>query len=374
MEILVHNKQYILAFILTFIVIFSSIGKELKPRIAIIPFTAINIPESNAQTITGLFETAIAKTNVYTIIEQNQMTTNKFSFSLGTGLSYLSGQYREIVYTNAESENPYLSELLWNVDNILLLNFTGSISKGLWSLNLSLGTAMNQGNGIMEDYDWGDYTKKEWTNWSTSSIFLDKSVFIDINSSYKYKLNSFFSFPVKLGYKLNYLDWEDQAEKYIYYWYFKPEPGGYLPSVDTGDLGGVNGIDYMVIQNIFYASYGVYYTVKDISTGIDLALSPYINAWDLDHHILRNLFFIDTFNAYFWYRVDFSLDIKTGSNGKLVLSLFREELPEIEGDTFIYNEDTSNPEEIGTQVGYISGGAGMASILWGMGISYIWTF
>ena len=261
------------------------------------------------------------------------------------------------------------------MDNIFIFNVNSSISKGPWSLNLSLGTALTEGSGIMEDYDWGDYTKKEWTNWSTSSIFLDKSVFIDINSSYKYELNKHFSFPVKLGYKLNYLDWEDKAGKYIYYWDFNSN--NYYIDSETplaGDFNGVNGIDYMVVQNIFYASYGVYYTVKDISTGIDLALSPYINAWDLDHHILRNLFFMDTFNAYFWYRVDFSLDIKTGSNGKLVISLFREELPEIEGDTFSYDEDTSNPEEIGTQAGYIPGGAGMASILWGMGISYIWIF
>ena len=295
-------------------------------------------------------------------------------FSIGTGLSYLNGQYREIVYTNANSATPYLSELLWTLDNIFLLNFTAGASLGPWSLDLSLGTAVTKGSGIMEDYDWGDYSKTEWTNWSTSLIFLDKSLFLDISSSYQYTHNSFFSFPIKLGYKLNYLDWEDESGEYIYYWYFKPAPGGYLPSVETGDFGGVNGIDYKVIQNIFYASSGVLFTMGKMSIGLDLALSPFIYAWDLDHHILREIYFLDTFIANFWYRTELSLKLQTRPGGQLLLTAFFEELPETPGDTFQYNEDSSDPEEVGTQTGYYNNGAGLASILWGIGLSYIWSF
>lgn len=297
------------------------------------------------------------------------------NFSIGTGLSYLSGQYREIVYPSAGWESPYLSELVWNLDNIFLLNFTVGASKGPWSFDLALSTAVTKGTGIMEDYDWGDYTIKDWTNWSESLIFVDKSFFLEISTSYTYNLNNHFSFPVALGYKLNYLDWEDQTGDYIYYWDFINDEYYIDPDTPiTGNFNGVNGIDYMVIQNIFYASYGVYYSFGEISTCFDLALSPYINAWDLDHHISRNLFFIDTFESYFWYRVDFSIDIKTGSNGKLIFSLFREELPETTGDTFVYDEDPADPEEMGTQVGYYPEGAGMASIMWGMSLSYLWTF
>ncbi len=293
-------------------------------------------------------------------------------FSLGTGLTYLNGQYREIVYTNTNSANPYLSELLWNLDNIFLLNFTLGASKGPWSLDLSLGTAVTEGSGIMEDYDWGDYSKTDWTNWSTSLIFLDKSFFLDVNSSYKYKLNSSFSFPVKLGYKLNYLDWEDESGEYIYYWDFKDEV--YFDPVQTGDFGGVNGIDYKVIQNIFYASSGIIFTTGNITTGINLALSPYIYAWDLDHHIIRKLYFLDTFIANFWYRTELSLKLKVRPKGEFLLTVFREELPEAIGDTFQYDEDSSDPEEVGTQSGYYADGAGLASVLWGIELSYIWTF
>ena len=295
------------------------------------------------------------------------------SYSAGTGLSYLNGQYREIVYTNANSATPYLSELLWNLDNVFLLNFTAGASKGPWSLNLSVGTAVTEGSGIMEDYDWGDYSKTEWTNWSRSLIFLDKSVFLDINSSYKFTLNNSFSFPVKLGYKLNYLDWEDKSGEYIYYWDFLA--GDYYNDPPrTGDFGGVNGIDYKVIQNIFYASSGILFNAGDMTIGLNIALSPLIYAWDLDHHIFTNTFYLDSFIAHLWYRPEATVNIRLNPNGRISFTAFLEELPETKGDIYTYTEDPSDSEEIGYQVGYSVGAAGHASILWGIGLSYIWTF
>ena len=295
------------------------------------------------------------------------------NFTIGTGLSYLSGQYREIVYPDTTSVNPYLSELLWNLENIFLLNLNLGASKGPWSLDLSLATAVTKGSGIMEDYDWGDYTITDWTNWSTSLIFLDKSFFLDVNSGYKHTINEHFAIPIKFGYKLNYMDWEDKAGKYIYYWDFTNNTYLNNPPAE-GDFGNVNGIDYKVIQNIFYASSGILFTWRNITTGFNLALSPFIYTWDLDHHILRNLYFLDSFTANFWYRTELTLNLKTGSKGGFLLTAFLEELPETVGDTFQYDESISNPEEIGTQTGYYEDGAGLASFTWGIKLSYTWTF
>ncbi len=66
-------KIRITAFIFTFIIILSAFTEQYKPRIAVIPFSAINLPESNAQTVTGLFETALVKTSAYTVFEQSQI-------------------------------------------------------------------------------------------------------------------------------------------------------------------------------------------------------------------------------------------------------------------------------------------------------------
>ncbi len=295
------------------------------------------------------------------------------SYSIGTGLSYLNGQYREIVYTNVNSANPYLSELLWNLDNVFLLNIAVSASKGPWTLDLSLGTAVTKGIGRMEDYDWGDYSKTEWTNWSESLIFIDNSFFLEISSTYKHTLNKFFSVPIGFGYKLNYLDWEDKLGEHIYKWDLinnNPIPFPW----DTGDGGGINSIDYKVIQNIIFASTGILFTNAHISTGLNLSISPFIYAWGLDHHILKRLYFLDSFIANFWCRAEFSLNVEIGSKGTISLKVFREEIPESVGDTYYYDEDSSDPEEVGVQTGYYPGGAGHASILWGIGLSYIWNF
>lgn len=295
-------------------------------------------------------------------------------FSVGAGLGYLKGQYREIVYPFGDWKNPYISELLWNLDNIFLLNVILGVSKGPWSINISLGTAVTKGTGEMEDYDWGDSSVTDWTNWSESLIFMDNSIFLDINSTYNYTLNKFLSFPFQLGYKLNHLDWEDEAGEYIYYWNFASNINNYYPVAKTGNLNGVNGIDYKVFQNIIYASAGILFTTGNITTGLNISLSPFIYAWDLDHHILRKIHFVDSFIANFWYETEFTISLKTRTNNKILLRVFREELPETVGDTYSFDEDTSNSEEVGVQTGYQANGAGMASILWGIELSYIWTF
>lgn len=48
-------------------------SQEDLPRIAVIRFNYINVSKSDAEVITGLFETALVNTGIYTVIEQNQI-------------------------------------------------------------------------------------------------------------------------------------------------------------------------------------------------------------------------------------------------------------------------------------------------------------
>ncbi len=293
----------------------------------------------------------------------------KTRFSAGTSLTYLNGQYREIVYPPPGWESPYYSELLWNLKNVFMLNFSGTVSKGPWALDIDVGTAVTEGTGIMEDFDWGDYTTAAWTNWSRSLIYINKSTTLDMSLAYSWEINSLVSFPVQTGYKLNYFDWEDRAGEYIYKWNFIT--GSYYDPWETGSFGGVRGIDYKVIQNIFYLGTGILLKTEKVKTRLSLKVSPYVNSWDLDHHILRGLYFLDTFTSNFWYRLDLSLEYKIKEKDNISLFLYIEELPETAGDTYQYSSD---PEEGGTQTGYYPDGAGTASLMWGIGISYIRTF
>ena len=49
-------------------------SQEQYPSIAVLPFDAITVSESDAAVLSGLFETALVKTGVFSVIEQNQIS------------------------------------------------------------------------------------------------------------------------------------------------------------------------------------------------------------------------------------------------------------------------------------------------------------
>ena len=63
----------ILILLLMFSAALSCFAIEEQPRIAVVPFNAIGVSERDAQVLSGLFETALVKTNSFSVIEQNQV-------------------------------------------------------------------------------------------------------------------------------------------------------------------------------------------------------------------------------------------------------------------------------------------------------------
>ncbi len=296
-------------------------------------------------------------------------------FSAGASTDYYTGQVREIVYPDSGWTNQYLSELLWQIDNIAMLTGRFAASLNNFSLHVSGSTALNKGTGQMDDYDWGDSTITHWTNWSNSDIFLDKSLILDTSLTYNIKPTENFSIPIGIGYKLNYLNWSDKSDRYIYFgnwdtnnnFYYYPSPLG-------GIFGGTKGINYTFAQNILFLTSGIQYAKGPFTGSFNISYSPLIYAWDLDHHILRNVFFLDTFNAHIWYRLKASAAYMFKHKGILALEAGFEELPEVTGDMKMYNEDSSDSSKIGSQVGYSTGGAGLASKILSISIGYTYRF
>jgi len=68
----VQYRIFLLSIVLIFLTI-DSYGQDRLPHIAVIPFSPINVSESDAEAITGLFETALVNTGAYRVIEQSQM-------------------------------------------------------------------------------------------------------------------------------------------------------------------------------------------------------------------------------------------------------------------------------------------------------------
>ncbi|RKX88814.1 MAG: hypothetical protein DRP59_11825, partial [Spirochaetes bacterium] len=82
------------------------------------------------------------------------LTWKDITFTAGASTDYYSGEVREIVYPGTGWTNNYLSELIWQIDNIAMLNAHLGASLNKFSLNISAGTALNKGTGEMDDYDW----------------------------------------------------------------------------------------------------------------------------------------------------------------------------------------------------------------------------
>ncbi len=62
-----------IVFPLLFSLSFTCLYAQQKSRVAVLPFTAVEVSPSEAKVLTSLFETALVKTGVYNIIEQNQI-------------------------------------------------------------------------------------------------------------------------------------------------------------------------------------------------------------------------------------------------------------------------------------------------------------
>ncbi len=303
------------------------------------------------------------------------LTWNDITFSAGASTDYYAGEVREIVYPGSGWTNKYLSELIWQIDNVAMLNVHLGASLNKFSLNISAGTAVNKGTGKMDDYDWGDSAITHWTNWSNSDIFLDKSFILDTSLIYSFKPSAAFTIPTGMGYKLNYLNWSDKADRYIYFGSWDGNGDFYYyPSPEGGVFGGQKGINYTFAQNILFITSGLQYTKGRFNSSFNASYSPFIYAWDLDHHIMRNVFFLDTFTSHSWYQLMAGISYSFPKFGAFSLGVCFEELPEVIGNMQMYNEDSSDTTKIGPQIGYSVDGAGLASKILSISIGYTYQF
>lgn len=285
-------------------------------------------------------------------------------FTIEPSFGYLLGQAREIVYdTNddstqgmSSSNGYYLSELIWDLKNIFYIGTSASINiKNRFYINTGIWTAVNDGSGFMNDYDWIYWNsddgrpyflhdrdgKTDLSNWSESSVSLVNSLIFDINGSFDfipYKKNSM---TVLIGYKYIYWDWTDSVIDSLY------------DGVEDVIEVGLNGIDYNLGLHIPYLGIGYgLETIRGLEFRGRIIYSPFVIAMDHDHHILRSLHFYD--NAYFGQFISGSLEIgyQFTSFFCLIGRISGDYLFEKKGSTYVYNESQA-------LLGIIPDGAGI---------------
>ncbi len=207
-------------------------------------------------------------------------------FSLGL----VNGLAKEHVYDYEawDGSRRQLSRLDWDLKGVVMGGFNGSVRlmKKL-TLNGGYWSALTEGDGEMDDYDWLDISSSDWTHYSLSDVDVTEGYIFDLNVAWDLLVTEDLTARVFAGYKQNGWSWEDHGVYLLY-----PEYG-YIPQYQYGD----NMINYEQEFRMPYLGGSAEWTWNNFTVSGNLVWSPLVAADDWDHHIARTLRFHESFEG-----------------------------------------------------------------------------
>lgn len=250
--------------------------------------------------LTAISSSAIAS-NTTPVKQESAKTTininkNVLQVSGHVGIGYLSGKTTETVYI--PELNHRLSKLEWDLRDVVMANFGGSVTFNEWlTFNGNFSTALNEGNGSMDDYDWF-ITNYEWTHWSHhSDTDLTKGYMLDLNAEFTFYKHYETNFNALVGYKRDYWKWEARGGSYVYSSYNLHDTKG---NFQDGELG----ITYSQWYDVPYVGLGFDSRVSDFEFLAKFIYSPIVFAGDEDIHHMRDLKFEEDFDPTTMWAID----------------------------------------------------------------------
>ena len=209
-------------------------------------------------------------------------------FAVQGSLGVVNGMAKEHVYDYDTGSRRQLSRLDWEIKNVAMAGFNGSV-RLLDKLTVNGGwwTALTEGSGEMEDYDWLDYGSPDWTHYSLSEVDVTEGYIFDLNVAWDLWSQKDMTVRAQAGYKQTGWTWEDRGVYLLY-----PEYG-YVPQ----DLGGDNMINYEQEFRMPYLGASADWQWNDFTVSGHLSWSPIVEADDWDEHVARSLHFHETFEG-----------------------------------------------------------------------------
>lgn len=271
------------------------------------------------------------------------VTSNRFvSLSVQGSVGLLNGSAQENVYTAVERQRYHLSELDWDIRNVVMVGAEVSVAiqNQIW-LNAGLWGAATHGNGQMNDWDWLlEEQGSPWTDWSLSDVDVTTARILDLNVTVEFMRLGAVGLRGIAGYKYNNWQWEDHGLQHIYS--TNPTtPNGFRN--DVANENGSTGINYEQTFHIPYLGVGL--NVTNGAWTVDAyGLIGYVKANDRDQHLNRNLLFEEDFNGgqYFGAGVRAAYNFHCGLF--LAAALDGQVIPEIIGDTTVTDLSTGQRE------------------------------
>ncbi len=209
-------------------------------------------------------------------------------FAMQGSFGLLNGDAVEHVYDYDTGSRRQLSRLDWDLKNIVMGGFNGSVRlMDKLTINGGYWSALTEGSGEMDDYDWLDTGSGDWTHYSLSDVDVTEGYLFDLNVAWDLVEWNDLTARVFAGYKQDGWTWEDSGVYLLY-----PEYG-YIPQ----DLGGDNMINYEQEIRILYLGASADWQMGDFTFSGHVTFSPIVAAEDWDQHVARTLNFHETFEG-----------------------------------------------------------------------------
>lgn len=265
------------------------------------------------------------------------------SFALHGSVGMLDGEAHEYVYLPQIDHK--MSELIWDLSGITMAGVVGSINfYNVFRVNAGYWTAMTEGDGGMEDYDWYLFDRPDtWTHQSIHNVKIVGSSIFDLNVSAQLYAAGAVAFRGMIGIKRDYWQWEDAVLEFTYsslgnpmgepvagYSYEQINPNAIRDLKVQGD--GSRAIDYEQTFTIPYIGASMEGTLGGLRVNGYLTLSVAVAAEDADVHRLREIHFKETFENGGYVGIGASALYNLSDSLYAMVSYEYQSIPETTGD------------------------------------------
>ena len=261
------------------------------------------------------------------------VSNDTLALSLQGGIGMAQGQAREVVYSADELGGEYkLSELFWDIEEVVMAG--GSLSVQIGPRNrVSAGywTAVTEGSGQMDDFDWLYGPETPWSDWSLSDVDVRDTYAFDLNLAAELFRQNNLTFSGVVGYRQDQWSWDDHGLGYIY------SENGFRDSVGLSD--GSTGITYEQLFSIPYLGVIIGLNGPRLSAEVYFHYSPLVEAEDHDYHVFRDTKFDTEASGGDYYGTGIRVGYRFNPQWSSTVSADWQIIPEMRADTTIIAPD-----------------------------------
>ncbi len=273
-------------------------------------------------------------------------------FSVAASIRWQRGKAKELVYAG-----PFkISELTWDIQDLAYVGLTLRVALGArWALEASHWEAVTAGSGGMTNYDFLIPGFPEWTDFSDGPVDMNRAYMSDIRMIWAAWEQKQTQFQLQGGYRQSHWDWSQYGGDFVYSVNGFRDFVGSFPSRE-------NGINYEQTFHIPYFGVGVQANRRMLEFSGYLQYSPFAWADAFDEHVLRELFFEDTFRGIDYFGAGASVIYPLGERWYLSGAWDWHNIPEARGNTVIIDAVDGSTESF-------RNAAGIANRAWSLGLS-----